>query len=314
MRRAGYAFSAIAFLFVLACQKSNLSSSESLAFISLNDTLINSALVTDTLSYGDSVFSASVVGTEKRILPTIRPLQPGRFAASLPGLDLDTITGRINISRSESGLRYQVYYLSPTNKLIASTSVTIAGIDYQDRIYDLSSNAPEEQFATPIYNMRPGTPLPCSYIGTSNLCKFDETDINGDYIPDYIGANNSKLIIDTLTGVIDLKKSLAAGVFGPVLPGTSPTILNGRKKDVTIYYRLGDGDTRMLKKITVRLVYFQSRALIPASMQLEIDSRNQRYLLMPGSASSSGDDYFARLTDYYSTPKRPPLIVIVSGK
>ena len=80
-----------------------------------------------------------------------------------------------------------------------------------------------------------------------------------------------------------------------------------------IYYRLGDSNTRMLKKITVRLIYFQSRALIPESMQLEIASRNQRYLLEPGSASSSGDDYFASLLYYSSTPKRPPLIVIVSG-
>jgi hypothetical protein len=317
MSRAGLAFATIAFLFVLACQKSSISTSESHTFISSNDTLTNDTLVTDTLSYGDSLFSASVVGSEKRIFPTIKPSQPGRFVASLPGLDLDSITGRINVSKSESGLRYQVYYLSPTNELIASTSVTIAGIDYQDRIYDLSSPAPEDQFALPIFNMTQGLPLPCSNGDPGAICRFDETDINGDNIPDYIGANNSKLIIDTLTGVIDLKNSLAAGVFGPVPPGVSPSILNGRKKDVMIYYRLNDGTTRTLKKITVRLVYFQSKALIPESMQLEIDSRNQRYLLQPGSASSSGstgDDLLTLAYYYYSTPKRPPLIVIVSGR
>ena len=314
MRRAAFAFGTIAFLFILACQKSNLSSSASPGFIFSNDSLIGDTVFNDTLSYGDSLFSASVVGSEKRIFPTIKPSQPGRFAASLPGLDLDSVTGRINISKSESGLRYEVYYLSPTNDLIASTSITIAGIDYQDRIYDLSSEAPEDQFAMPVYNMTQGLPLPCSSSEGGAICKFDETDINGDNIPDYLGANNSKLIIDTSTGVIDLKKSFAAGVFGPVLPGVNPAILNGRKKDVMIYYRIGDGNTRTLKKITVRLVYFQSRALIPESMQLEIESRNQRYLLEPGSASSAGDDYFASLLYYYSTPKRPPLIVIVSGK
>lgn len=313
MRRAAFAFGTIAFIFALACQKSNISSSASLNFISSNDSLIGDTVFNDTLSYGDSLFIASVVGSEKRILPTIKPSQPGRFAASLPGLDLDSITGRINLSKSESGLRYEVYYLSPANELIASTSITIAGIDYQDRIYDLSSGAPEDQFAMPIYNMTQGLSLPCSSSEAGVTCKFDETDINGDNIADYIGANNSKLIIDTLTGVIDLKKSLAAGVFGPMLPGMNTALLNGRRKDVMIYYRLGDSNTRTLKKITVRLVYFQSRALIPESMQLEIASRNQRYLLEPGSASSSGDDYFASLLYYSSTPKRPPLIVIVSG-
>lgn len=314
MSRAGIASILIAFLFVFACQKSNLSTFEA-GFDSSNDTLINETIITDTsffdtLSYGDSVFSASVVGNERRIYPVIKPAKPGYFSASLPGLDLDTATGRINLSRSESGLRYQVYYVSPDKKIIAKTAVTVAGIDYQDRIYDLSSGLPEDLFAVPIFDMNPGVPLPCTYTVNGYTCKFDETDLNGDNIADYIGANNSKLIIDTLSGVIDLKKSLAAGIFGPIPPGGNSSFLNGRKKDVMIYYRLGDSNTRALKKITVRLVYFQSRALIPESMQLEINSRNQRYLLQPGSASSSGDDL---LTLAYSTPKRPPLIVIVSG-
>jgi len=268
----------------------------------------------DTLSYGDTLFSASVTGNEKKIIPLIRPSKPGYFAASSPGLELDSATGRINLSKSESGLRYEVYYLSFNKDVIASTSITVSGIDYQDGIYDLSSDAPEQQFVAPIYDMSPGAPLPCNN-GNGQLCKFDETDLNGDNIADYIGANNSKLIVDTSTGVIDLKKSLEAGVFGPVPPGSGLSFLNGRKKDVTIYYRLSDSNTRTLKKITLRLVYFQSRALVPESMQLEIDSRNKRYLLEPGSAASGSDvDQLTLSYYYYSTPKRPPLIVIVSGK
>jgi hypothetical protein len=317
MSRAGIAFVIITSLCVSACQKNNISPSKS-ALISSNDTLITDTLigdtsVFDTLSYGDTIYSASVTGTERRIYPVVRPAKPGYFMASLPGLDIDSITGRINISKSESGLRYEVFYVSAAKEFIASTTITISGVDYQDRIYDLSSGLPEDQYAAPIFNMTPGAPLPCTYTGNGALCKFDETDINGDNIPDYIGANNSKLIIDTLTGIIDLKKSLAAGVFGPVPPGSTPMFLNGRKKDVTIYYRLGDGNTRTLKKITIRLVYYQSKALIPESMQLEINSRNQRYLLQPGSAASTDDDLLTLAYYYYSTPKRPPLIVLVSG-
>jgi hypothetical protein len=315
MSRAGIAILFVTFLCELACQKNNISTSES-AFIASNDTLIADTLVNDTsafdtLSYGDTIFSASVIGNEKRIYPVIRPGKPGYFMANLPGLDIDSITGRINISRSESGLRYEVFYVSQTKTILASTSITITGIDYQDRIYDLSSGSPEQQFAVPIYNMSPGLPMPCA-TGASD-CKFDETDLNGDLTPDIIGARNSKLAIDTASGIIDLKKSLEAGIFGAPALG-NPAALNGRKKDVTIYYRLKDGNTRSLKKITIRLVYYQSVALIPESMQLEINSRNQRYVLEPGSASSSGDDLLTLAYYYYSTPKRPPLIVIVSSK
>src|SRR5690349_3770681 len=114
MSRAGIAFGLLAFLFILACQKSDLSTSVSTVFSSndtlLNDTLLNDTLLIDSpsirLSYGDSIFSASVTGNEKRVFPVSKPGQPGFFAANLPGLDLDSITGRINLSKSESGLRY----------------------------------------------------------------------------------------------------------------------------------------------------------------------------------------------------------------
>jgi hypothetical protein len=307
MSRAGIAYVSIAFLFLLACQKNNLSNSES-DFTSSNDILLADSQ-SNRLSYGDSVFSASVVGTEKLICPVSRPSQPGYFASG-PGLDLDSITGRINVSESESGLRYRVYYLSKANQPIDSTTITISGIDYKDRIYYVASGTAEERFVAPVYNMTPSLPLPCANAGDNPGCKFDETDLNGDHIPDITGANSNKLIIDTATGIIDLKQSLDAGLFGPPA-GPNPAI-NGRRKDITIYYRLNDSDTRTLKKITVRLVYFQSRALIPESMQLEISSRSQSYLVQPGSAASSGDD-LTSLLYYYSTPKRPPLIVIVSG-
>jgi hypothetical protein len=317
MSRAGIAFVLIVFLCVFACQKNNLSTSES-AFTSSssNDTLlIDSQLI--HLLYGDSIFSASVTGNEKKVFPVSKPSEPGYFAASLPGLDLDSATGRINISKSESGLRYQVYYLSFTNVPIDSAAITVSGIDYQDRVYDVASGAPEEQVAVPIYDMNPNLPMPCSNGSNGQGCKFDVTDLNNDSVADITGANNSKLVIDTITGIINLKKSLDNGVFGQP-PLGNPMAMNGRKKDVTIYYSMGDGATRTLNKITVRLVYYQSRAMIPESMTLEINSRNQRYQTNALSANSGSADYSLTSLLYYTTttlkPKRPPLIVIVSGR
>ena len=94
--------------------------------------------------------------------------------------------------------------------------------------------------------------------------------------------------------------------------------MNGRKKDVSIYYGLSDGATRTLKRITVRLVYYQSKAMIPESMTLEINSRNQRYQTNAITANGgSGSNSLTSLIYYTTTtlkPKRPPLIVIVSGR
>lgn len=315
MSRAGTAIILVFFLCILACQKSNVSSSKS-AFTSSNDVLLTDSPAT-VLSYGDTIFSASVVGNEKKIIPISKPSQPGYFAVNLPGLDLDSASGRINISKSESGLKYRVYYLSYANLPVDSTTIIISGIDYQDKIYNVGSDASEDKIAMPIFDMSPGLPLPCASANGTG-CKFDETDLNGDNAPDVIGANNSKLIIDTATGAIDLKKSLDAGVFGSIAQ-SNPTAMNGRKKDVSIYYWLGDGLTRSLKKITIRLVYYQSKAMVPESMTLEIDSRNQRYqtnALSANSGSGSGSSSLSSLQYYTTTtlkPKRPPLIVIVSS-
>ena len=88
--------------------------------------------------------------------------------------------------------------------------------------------------------------------------------------------------------------------------------VNGKRKDVTFFYRLNDGSNRVLNKITLRLVYYQSKALIPESMSLEINSRNDRYQVLGTTTTETG------LLTYYTTtyykPKRPPLIVIVSSK
>lgn len=301
MSRAVIAITIIASVFVFACQKKDTASPVAgpLGFL-------NNIILSDSLSYDDSIFYTSVTGSEKNVFPVSRPSENGYFAANIPGLDIDSVTGRINISKSESGIRYLVYYLSPSNQPLYSTPVTISGIDYQDRIYDISSNDPENEMAMPIYNMTHGLPVPCSNSNSGQGCRFDETDFNNDGIEDSPGANRNKLIVDVNNGSINLKESFLAGVFGL-------NLFNGKKKDVTIYYRLDDGSNRTLNKITIRLVYFQSRAFIPESMTLEINSRNERYQQI-GTTSSTEFGTLLYYTTTTTKPKRPPLIVIVSGQ
>ena len=299
MNRAAFALSLIGLLFSVSCQKKDNNRSSISTFPSGNASILNSSL-----SYGDTIFYTSGINTNRLIYPVTRPLQPGSFTASLPGLDLDPVSGRINVSRSETGLRYEVYFVSGT-AIIDSTSVTLSGVDYQDNIYNISSSESQDILAVPIYNMSPDLPLPCDTAPAEiAACVFDETDLNGDGIRDISGATRAKLVIDKKTGIINLKESFVSGLFGS-------TPVNGRRKDVSIYYRLNDGSSRTLNRITIRLVYYQSRAMIPESMVMEINSRNERYLQIGDSETA-----ISELLSYsYTTlkPKRPPLIVIVSG-
>ncbi len=291
MMRAGLAICSTVLLFLIACQKKDSTLSEASSVASLND-----ATLPGTLSYGDSIFYTALTGTSKVIFPLSKPADSGFFASNLPGIELDSASGRINVSRSETGLRYKVYYVSLLSyQPIDSTSITISGIDYKDGVYDISSS---DTTAFPIYNMVTEASIP-------ENSEFDETDLNNDNIEDIPGANRNKLMVNTHDGTINLKESFLKGVFGP-------TLFNGKKKDITIFYRLNDGSNRVLNKITIRLVYFQSRALIPESMSLEINSRNDRYQVLGTTTTETG------LLTYYTTtyykPKRPPLIVIVSSK
>lgn len=291
MIRAGIAIGTLAIFFFIACQKKDSTPAETSSVTSSN-----SITISGPLSYGDSIFYPTFTGPTKMVFPISKPADSGFFASDIPGIELDSATGKINLAKSESGLRYKVYYVSLLNyQPIDSTSITISGIDYKDAIYDISG---ADTLALPVYNMSDSIVLPAN-------SEFDETYINTDTIEDIPGANRNKLIVNRIDGTINLKESFEAGVFGLLFS-------NGKKKDITFLYRLNDGSNRVLNKITIRLVYFQSRAFIPESMSLEINSRNDRYQVLAGTQTDSGSLLY--YTTYTSTPKRPPLIVIVSSK
>ena len=201
MMRAGFAICSTVLLFLIACQKKDSTLSEASSVASLND-----ATLPSTLSYGDSIFYTALTGTSKVIFPLSKPADSGFFASNLPGIELDSASGRINVSRSETGLRYKVYYVSLLSyQPIDSTSITISGIDYKDGVYDISSS---DTTAFPIYNMVTEASIP-------ENSEFDETDLNNDNIEDIPGANRNKLMVNTHDGTINLKESFLKGVFGP---------------------------------------------------------------------------------------------------
>jgi hypothetical protein len=288
------------------------------------------------LSYGDTVFYLKKQAGNYMIMPVTKPAGTGYFKAIPKGLVLDTLSGQINVTQSETGLRYKVYYVSPSGSLIDSIKIVISGIDYKDAIYEIASTPNAYDTAFPIYNAKPAPPLPCGdddedddgdIDDDDNSCVFDETDLDDDGNDDIPGVIQDKLLVDIKKGTIDVEASFHAGIFGSSNPA------NGVNKNFTFYYRLQDASNRALNKITVRVYHFRTRADIPQAL---LDTINMRNNIAQHVNSRMGDSQngnpaprsslqsregsggivttngFFSFFEYQSRPKRPPIIIIVS--
>lgn len=258
------------------------------------------------LQYKDSILYFKSSPKNYSVRPHKIPKEPGYFIANPEGLIINATNGTIDVNNSEAGLRYMVYYMSRDNAPIDSASITISGIDYEDGIFELRAT-PDFDRLVPVYEGS-GTSLPCTFpdgvTGGSIQCLFDETDLNGDGTSDIEGANRDKLRVNRHTGSINLEKSFNEGVFG----STNPS--DGATKDFTIHYRLNDGSRKALNKIKIRLYHFSSMDKIPSWLIDELKSRKEKSSTV--TESSSGGTVI-QSNIILSKPKRPPLIIIVSG-
>lgn len=284
-------------------------------------TTVAESLTGPRLSYGDTIFYLKTQPGNFTVLPTSKPSATGYFKAAPRGLVLDSVTGRINVTQSETGLRYKVYYLSPAGLPIDSVKIVISGVDYKDAIIEIANTPNAYDTAFPIYNARPELALPCSEDDDDDdeRCVFDETDLDGDGNDDIAGVIQDKFLINEKIGTIDAEASYHAGVFG-----SSPT--NGTTKDFTFYYRLNDASNRALNKLTVRLYYYNNRNSIPQAILDTINYRAQVAAAVNNRGSGNamagaGEVINGRggitagrlmLSEMLAGPKRPPIIVIVA--
>lgn len=298
-----------------ACQKENVKENveENLQLTADPAAKTNISSTTPRLSYGDTIFYLKNQPGDYTVQPVSRPASPGSFKANPIGLELDSITGQINVTQSETGLRYKIYYLDSTGKAIDSVKLVLSGIDYADGIYELQSTPAAYDTAFPIYNARPELPLPCPPDDDDDNegddddqgCVFDETDLDNDGNDDIPGVIQDKLLVDIKQGTLDLEASFHAGIFGSSNPA------NGVTKDFTFYYRLNDFSNRALNKITVRIYHYKKRSDIPQWLLNELNNRNT--LAQEVNMRSGGSQFSATALRYVdSKPKRPPLIIIVS--
>ncbi len=234
-------------------------------------------------NYGDSIIFPQPATSQDYIVHPTNDPGPGKYFSWPIGLVIDSLTGAIDVTKSETGMRYAIGFVkSGTNDTCLNTLI-IGGAAYMDSIYVLSDGATT---AVPYYDANAYMAAACS---SGSGCAFDVTG----------SATNARVVIDKSTGVIDLEKtlngtSLLGGVFG-LLP------LNGVKSAVIpIYYRINDASNSALQHIDVQFEYYYSKSQMNPGLIIGLLTKLDNILT-------------GNLISTTSNP-RPPLIFIVRSR
>jgi hypothetical protein len=234
--------------------------------------------------YGDSIIYPKWKGpTQDYIIKPKDTSATGTYFALPQGIVINPTTGEINVSKSETGVRYHIGFVKTGTQDTCISTLILGGITYVDSIYSLNNN---DTLAIPYYYANPTTPALCDpsddndYPGQgqhgNNKCEFDDDeDIDGNGPGDEPlpgnTANGAGVRVRTTSGIINLKKTLLEGAFGSTTP------INGTKITVTIHYRLNDQSGRVLQRIPVELYYYDKVSDIPSTFRSEIALKRQNF-------------------------------------
>jgi len=232
--------------------------------------------------YGDSIiFTQPTNGSDYIVHPVNNP-GAGKFLSWPKGMTMDSLTGAINVTKSETGLRYAIGFVKSGTTDTCLSSLIIGGASYMDSVYVLEDGATT---AVPYYNANPWMPPVCSGGG----CTFDVTG----------SAGSKKVIVDHSSGVIDLDKTLnGSGLLNPGAFGLLP--LNGQTVTATIYYKLNDASNNAMEHIDVQVMYFYSKSNMTAGLLGSVVTKLENVL--SGNLISK------------TVNPRPPLVIIVRKK
>ena len=271
----------IAIAAALACNKDVTDQTKTNAIVNATErsaaSLSLAATPCDLFAYTDTIFYLSAASSNYVVKPT--KVQTGTYGAFPAGLSINSLNGSINVSTSETGLEYLVWFVPKGTTDTCKKYITISGVDYEDSVYVMS--APNGAKTTPIYNATLQTSVDCR-----GGCEFDDgvDDDNGNGTADEPPAGQELIpkgfVINKATGVIDLGKSIQNGVLGK-----NP--VNGTFKNFTLYYRLGDKSTKALNHMSFQLYYYKTQAQIPASLKEEVAAKQSQVLV---EGKEEGDD------------------------
>ena len=185
-----------------------------------------------SISYGDSIFYLNPQVTDYVISPV--KVQSGQYLGYPDGIDMDTKTGEINVSKSETGLRYRITFIPEGTNDSISTEIVISGINYLDGFYKLTT---ADSVLKPLYNAGLSNPIP----GVNSGTIFDDGS----------SCNTAGCNVNTVMGSINLAQTVRNGVFG-----TTPS--NNDRHEFQLNYRINDKSVKSLNTLKVKLYYFDS--------------------------------------------------------
>jgi hypothetical protein len=256
------------FVFV-ACNKADHSNTaEDSADPSINTSTFTTTttLCANAPNYGDSIIYLQPVNGQYTVQPVNNSGIKGTYVSWPEGLDINNNTGVINVTKSETGVRYKIGFIKKGASDTCVSELIIGGMTYLDNIYVLEKN---DTLAPPVFNANPNNTAICDMSDDSdypdnngngnNKCAFDN-DVPGQK------ANDQKLRVRTKSGIINLKKSVADGLFG-----NNPK--NGDSKKIKINYRLNDDSKNSTQKITIQVMYYDKVSSIPTALQQEVASK-----------------------------------------
>jgi hypothetical protein len=228
--------------------------------------------------YGDSIVYSQPASGDYYVYPQNNQGIAGTYLAWPDGLSLNSKTGAIDLSKSETGQRYAMAFVRDGTTDTCMSQLIVAGAAYMDSVYVLAQS---NYTSKPYFNANPYGVAPCQ--GTQGQgCQFDYNNF----------AHNQGIVIDQNTGFIDLQKSMQNSIFG-LLP------LNGTTVYTTIYYKLNDNSNFAPQKIQLKLVFYNHKSDVPSATLATLTNflTNTLNDLLISKGPSA----------------RPPLIVIVRG-
>jgi hypothetical protein len=234
-----------------------------------NTVLTTTSQCPNAPQYGDSIlYLKPKAGGDFFADPINNTGLQGTYLSWPEGLSINRSNGSINLSKSETGVRYNIAFIKKNTTDTCVSQLIIGGMTYLDSIYVMDRN---DTLASPIFDANPFGPSVCDVSDDSdypdnngngnNKCVFDDASPGQK-------ANDQKLRVRTKSGIINLKKSLADGLFGPVLK-------NGDSKLVKIAYRLNDASQKASQTITVQAVYYDKLSNVPTSLQQEVTGKRK---------------------------------------
>lgn len=233
------------------------------------------------LSYGDSILYLQPSSDDYIVYPTTQ--RSGTYSGFPDGIEIDDDNGAINVSKSETGLRYRITHTAPDGTE-TTTKVVLSGITFTDHYYRIASG---DSVAAPVYNASTARILPLT--GSS----FDEGNV----------ANNGGCSIKTTNGQINLAETIRNGVFG-----STPS--NDERRDFDIEYRLNDASGKSKNKLRVRLYYYDTMADVPPDLLETLRDREELGVFLRNANTASGT--LGGRTAREARP-RPPCVIIIAN-